>query len=126
MQEEQARLIGNKWIDTERRFTKDTGEPMFPCMPYKWLEKLCERNNLPFYGIHSIRHFFASSLINANVDVATVSSALGHSSISTTTNIYLHAFQDANARASEAIASVLNFGPKKEDTAKGNREDIAS
>ncbi len=30
-----------------------------------------------------------------------------------TTNIYLHAFQDANARASEAIASVLDFSRKK-------------
>ena len=55
-QEAQAKLMGNKWIDTDRLFTKDTGEPMFPCMPYKWLEKLCKRNDLPFYGIHSIRH----------------------------------------------------------------------
>ena len=125
-QEQQAILMGSKWVNTDRLFTKDNGEPMFPTMPYKWLEKLCERNELPFYGIHSIRHFYASSLINANVDVATVSNALGHSAISTTTCIYLHAFQEANARASEAIASVLNFGPKKEDTAKGNREDIAS
>jgi hypothetical protein len=28
-------------------------------------------------------------------------------------SIYLHSFQDANARASEAIASVLDFSKKK-------------
>ena len=83
-QEQQAILMGNKRVNTDRLFTKDNGEPMFPYMPYKWLEKLCERNELPFYGIHSIRHFYASSLINANVDVATGSNALGHSAISTT------------------------------------------
>ena len=33
--------------------------------------------------------------------------------ISTTTSIYLHAFQDANARASEAIANVLDFSKKE-------------
>ena len=63
-------------------------------------------------------HFYASSLISEGVDVATVSSALGHSAISTTTNIYLHAFQDANAKASDAIAEVLSFAapkPKRPD-----------
>ena len=55
-QEQQAILMGSKWVNTDRLFTKDNGEPMFPTMPYKWLEKLCERNELPFYGIHSIRH----------------------------------------------------------------------
>ena len=58
-------------------------------------------------------HFYASALINEGIDVATVSSALGHSAISTTTSIYLHAFQDANARASEAIANVLDFSKKE-------------
>ncbi len=93
-------------------------------MPYKWLERLCTANNLPFYGIHSLRHFYASTLINANVDVATVSSALGHSAIGTTTNIYLHAFQEANARAGEAIASVLDFSRSK-DAKKRTEEDTA-
>ena len=125
-QEKQAELMGNKWVGTDRLFTKDNGEPMFTGMPYKWLERLCEKHNLPFYGIHSLRHFYASTLINANVDVATVSSALGHSAIGTTANIYLHAFQEANARAGEAIASVLDFSQTKKDEEKGKNEDIAS
>ncbi len=62
------------------------GRGMCPNMPYKWLQGLCEKNDLPFYGIHSLRHFYASALINANVDAATVSSALGHSVITTTVN----------------------------------------
>lgn len=126
-QDRQAFLMGTKWTNTDRLFVKDTGEPMFLCMPYKWLEKLCIRNGLPFHGLHSIRHFFASSLIHANVDVAAVSSALGHSAISTTTSIYLHAFQDANARASEAIAAVLDFSKKKKnDTDDNGLQDMAS
>jgi len=70
---------------------------------------------------------FASSLIHANVDIAAVSSALGHSAITTTSSIYLHAFQDANARASEAIASVLDFSKKKRnDPDDGNLQAMAS
>ena len=55
-QAKQAELMGNKWVNTDRLFTKDNGEPMFTGMPYKWLERLCTANNLPFYGIHSLRH----------------------------------------------------------------------
>ena len=45
--------------------------------PYGWLKEFCEKNGLPFYGIHSFRHFAASSLISAGLDVTTVSGALG-------------------------------------------------
>ncbi|MBR1432436.1 MAG: site-specific integrase [Ruminiclostridium sp.] len=126
-QERQAKLMGSKWIDSDRLFIKDNGEPLFCGMPYLWLERFCKKHKIPFYGLHSIRHFFASSLIHANVDIAAVSSALGHSAITTTSSIYLHAFQDANARASEAIASVLDFSKKKRnDPDDGNLQAMAS
>ena len=126
-QERQAKLMGSKWIDSDRLFIKDNGEPLFCGMPYLWLERFCKKHKIPFYGLHSIRHFFASSLIHANVDIAAVSSALGHSAITTTSSIYLHAFPDANARASEAIASVLDFSKKKRnDPDDGNLQAMAS
>ena len=60
-----------------------------------------------------MRHFNASALINQGVDAASVSSALGHSCIGTTTNIYCHVFQQAQARVSDAIANALDFKSKK-------------
>ena len=105
--------MGSKWIYTDRLFVKENGLPMFHTTPYTWLKRFCKRNNFRFCDIHSMRHFYASSLIEAGVDVATVSSALGHSVIGTTTNIYCHAFQQAQARASEAIANVLDFSKNK-------------
>ncbi len=126
-QERQAKLMGSKWIDSDRLFIKDNGEPLFCGMPYLWLERFCKKHKIPFYGLHSIRHFFASSLIHANVDIAAVSSALGHIASTTTISIYLRAFQDANARASEAIASVLDFSKKKRnDHDDGNLQAMAS
>lgn len=50
---------------------------------------------MPFYGIHSFRHFAASSLISAGFDVTTVSGALGHYNSGTTLNVYSHMFQNA-------------------------------
>ena len=61
----------------------------------------------------AFRHFYASALINEGVDAAAVSGALGHSVISTTTSIYCHVVQQAQAKAGDAIASVLDFSSKK-------------
>lgn len=112
-QETEAERVGNKWIDTDRLFTKWNGEPMGNCTPYSWFRKFCDRNNIRFCDLHSLRHFYASALINEGVDAAAVSGALGHSVISTTTSIYCHVFQQAQAKAGDAIASVLDFSSKK-------------
>ena len=46
-------------------------------------------------------------LINSGVDVRTVSASLGHSNTTTTLNIYAHTFEEAQAKASEAVADLL-------------------
>ena len=112
-QDEERQKLGTKWFECDRLFVTADGHPMHNNTTYNWLRKFCKKNDFPFRDIHSLRHFYASALINEGIDVATVSSALGHSAISTTTSIYLHAFQDANARASEAIANVLDFSKKE-------------
>ncbi|MBR1832756.1 MAG: tyrosine-type recombinase/integrase [Ruminiclostridium sp.] len=57
-------------------------------------------------------HLNASLLVNAGVDVKTVQSCLGHSTPTTTLQIYLHTFQSAQARAMDAVAEVLPIGTK--------------
>lgn len=116
-QDEEREKLGSKWIDYDRLFVKYNGEPMNNNTPYFWFHEFCEENNFRFCDIHSLRHFYASALINEGVDAAAVSGALGHSVISTTTSIYCHVFQQAQARAGDAIASVLNFSSKKKQGA---------
>ena len=77
--------------------------------PYGWLKEFCQKNDMPFYGIHSFRHFAASSLISAGLDVTTVSGALGHCNSGTTLNVYCHQFQTAQARVSEAMDEAFGF-----------------
>ena len=58
-------------------------------------------------------------LVNNGVDIATVSGAMGHSCISTTSNVYCHMIGDAQAKVSEAVSNSLTFLKRKEkkDTA---------
>ena len=104
-----ALRFGDKWVDSDRIFIKSNGEPMANHAPYNWLENFCKRKDLPFYGIHSFRHFAASAMIYAGLDITTVSGALGHSNSGTTLNIYSHTFQTARARVSAAMDNVFGF-----------------
>ena len=104
-----AERLGDKWVETDRLFTKWNGEPMYNGQPYSWLKKFCEENGLPFHGIHSFRHTFASLLVNQGVDIVTVSGALGHSTVSTTGNIYCHMIDQAQAKISGAVSEALNL-----------------
>lgn len=105
--------MGDRWIDTDRLFTACDERPIGNSTPLKWLDDFFKRTGLRKVTIHSFRHLNASLLINAGVDVKTVSATLGHSQVSTTLNIYAHTFAQAQARASEAVADALNFDEKK-------------
>ena len=106
-QEKQAKDCGDLWVETDRLFIKWNGQPLHPSAPYKWLKRFCERENVSFKGLHSFRHFVASQALANGVDVKAVSSMLGHSQTSTTLNIYAHAVQQANEKALNSIASLL-------------------
>ena len=45
---------------------------------------------VPHFTPHSLRHFFATSLLEKNVSIETVSKILGHSDIRTTISYYFH------------------------------------
>lgn len=117
-QDREKERLGNKWVDCDRLFTKWNGEPMNNQTPYGWLKEFCEKNNMRFCDVHSMRHFNASVLINSGVDAAAVSSALGHSCVGTTTNIYCHVFQEAQVRVSEAITAALDFKKSPSELSK--------
>jgi len=108
-QDEQALKCGDKWVETDRLYVKWNGTPYF------WLGEFCEKHDLPFYGLHSFRHLFASLLVNQGVDIVTVSGALGHSTVSTTSNIYCHMLEESRAKVSDAVSSALDFSGKKKE-----------
>lgn len=114
-QDEDIRKLGDRWHETDRLFTTWDGHPMGPDSVRHWLGKFCKREGLRYVNVHSFRHLNASMLIQNGVDVRTVSAALGHSQTSTTLNIYAHAFDEAQAKASEAIADTLNLDWEKGD-----------
>ena len=72
------------------------------------LDRLEKRNGLPHVTLHGLRHTYASLLHSQGVDMANISAELGHSSLSTTMNIYTHIFKSAT-NASKGIANTVNL-----------------
>lgn len=100
-------LMGDRWTAGDRLFTTSEGKPLHPNAPYKWLERFCGETGQRFLGIHAFRHLNASLMIGGGADVRTVSARLGHSQASTTLNLYAHSFAEAQARAGEVVANLL-------------------
>ena len=59
------------------------------------------------YGIHSLRHTFATLLLSNGVEIKTVSELLGHSDVTITYNTYIHIIKDQKRKALAAIPNLV-------------------
>lgn len=71
------------------------------------LKVLCNKAGIPNITIHGLRHTHASLLLFAGVSVASVARRLGHSSISTTQETYLHIIRELENQDNGKIVQCL-------------------
>ncbi len=84
--------------------------PMLPDTFSTKLTRLVKKYYLPkSLTIHGLRHSVASLLIANGTDVTTVSSLLGHAQVSTTLDIYSHAFDGNRRTASRKLHAGLGL-----------------
>ena len=99
-----------------------TGNMMDPTNLDHMFRRIVEASGLPkekVYGLHSLRHTFATLLLNNNVDVKTVSVLLGHADISTTYNTYIHVIKEQKVKALATLPDLTHSGkPETEDSNK--------
>lgn len=88
-------------------FTQENGSPMHPDSVTTYLDRFSKKNGLPHINPHKFRHTMASMLIYEHVDPVSVSKRLGHSQVSTTTDIYAHVMEEADQRNADILASVF-------------------
>ena len=71
------------------------------------LKMLCKKASVPVISAHSLRHTHVSLLIYAGVSIASISKRLGHSSVTTTQETYLHIIQELENQDHEKIIKHL-------------------
>ncbi len=70
---------------------------------------LLRNNGLRHIRFHDLRHSCASLLLSKNIQMKAIQEWLGHSSFSTTANIYAHLDLNSKILSAEAISSALSF-----------------
>jgi integrase len=106
-QDEEKSKWGDKWVETNKLFTKENGESIHPHTPSQWFNKFIKRHNLPPLTFHQIRHTNASLLIGQGVDAATVSKRLGHANVAVTLKTYTHAIKEHDREAADKLGNLI-------------------
>lgn len=88
-------------------FSQDNGKPMHPDSVTSWLSKFSKRHGLPHVNPHAFRHTMASLLYFNHVDSVSISKRLGHSKVSTTTDIYAHVIAAADQQNADILADIF-------------------
>ncbi|MGH9272914.1 MAG: tyrosine-type recombinase/integrase [Ilumatobacteraceae bacterium] len=70
-------------------------------------KRLCVAEGLPDVRLQDLRHFVASQLLSAGVDVRTVAGRLGHRNAATNLNVYAHFLEQADRGAAAVIGRVI-------------------
>jgi integrase len=68
---------------------------------------LVRRAKIPRVRFHDLRHSYASLSLEAGIDLKTVSASLGHSSVSTTADLYMHLGEQLQKEHAARIDAVM-------------------
>ena len=89
-QEADKKFFGKGYADCEFLCRWDDGTAIKLSYVSKAFQTLLEKAGMPKIRFHDIRHSTATNLLAKGVDLKIIQELLGHSSINTTANFYLH------------------------------------
>ena len=96
-------------------FTKDDGTPIHPDTFSKHLKALFAEIGLPkTYHLHTLRHFFVSTLLHEGVDKNTVADLAGHGDTSFLERTYCHPQMQLKQEAAKRMSNSLFATPNPE------------
>lgn len=100
---------GTAWLFSSRA---DPNKPMFDQSPQRWYRAAAAAAGITKYGgLHTLRHCYATHLLESGVDVYTLQQWLGHRQVQTTAR-YLHLVRpDATVAARGASLQLLQALP---------------
>jgi integrase len=86
----------------------DGSSPWHPDSTTRAFRKLSQQAGIAGVRLHDLRHYVATRLLAAGVDVRTVAGRLGHRNASTTLNVYSHFVPEADREAADALGRIFD------------------
>ncbi len=106
-QESYAISLGDRWEQTGRVFTAESGGKINPDIILQWLKRATKKAGLPHATVHSLRHTNITMQIVAGVPLITVAGRAGHARTSTTTDVYSHFLKSSDQEAADKLNSIF-------------------
>lgn len=96
-----------KIVNKDYYVLTNEAKPTEPRTYRSYYSSLMRELNIPRLKFHGLRHSFATRCIESGCDYKTVSSLLGHASINTTLNLYVHPNLEQKRRCIEMMTKGL-------------------
>ncbi|MFM7735610.1 MAG: tyrosine-type recombinase/integrase [Alphaproteobacteria bacterium] len=104
---EERLIAGPDWQAQDFVFGNTKGGPGDHAAIYKRFQRALRKAGLRRIRVHDLRHGAATALLLDGVDLKRVSSALGHSRISTTADTYTHVLEALDAGSAARLDSLF-------------------
>jgi integrase len=111
---EERMAAGRRWRNGDFVFATKLGEPLDTSTVTRAFQTALRRAGLPRQRFHDLRHACATLHLEAGEELIVVSRILGHSTISTTADVYAHITPAMLDRTAERMDGILG---RKADTA---------
>lgn len=109
-QREERRAVGNRWIEHNLVFPCTIGTPQDVSDVRKRFLAILTRAKLPVIRLHDLRHSAASLMLAQGASAKEIQAMLGHTTISTTMDVYAHLMDEARQESARRMDAVFGTG----------------
>lgn len=107
-QDTERKAQGKNWLEHHLIFASERGTPLDTANARRTFRRILKRADLPeSITPHSLRHTYATEMLEAGVHLKIVQEQLGHASIQTTADLYMHLTGRVHKTAADAMERVL-------------------
>lgn len=107
-QDADRKAQGKNWQDHHLIFASAHGTPLDTANTRRTFRRILKRADLPeTITPHSLRHTYATEMLESGVHLKIVQEQLGHASIQTTADLYMHLTGRVNTVTAEAMETIL-------------------
>ena len=96
-----------KMVEPHHYVLTNKEKPLEPRALRAYFSRLLKKLDMPQIHFHGLRHSFATRCVEAGCDYKTLSAILGHSSIGTTMNLYVHPDNQQKKKCIDKMMSLL-------------------
>ena len=98
----------------------DGSKCWYPDSVSRAFARVCRKAGLKGARLHDLRHYVATRLLSAGVDVRTVAGRLGHRNAATTLNVYSHFLVESDREAADVLGRIFDDAIKSNLASPGS------